>query len=63
MAAKKKIPPWKKKRPPGPKTVLSDADKSKARARAKKGGRRYPNLVDNMAIANEKKHSAKKTKS
>lgn len=44
--------PWKK---PAPKkashTKLSPADKSKAKASAKKAGRPYPNLVDNMKVA------------
>jgi hypothetical protein len=55
MAASK-TPPWKRKRPARSKhTKLSEADKKKARARAKKAGRRYPNLVDNMRVAREKK--------
>ena len=44
--------PWDKKRPAGkPRKHLGAAQKAKARARAKKAGRRYPNLVDNMAAA------------
>ena len=42
-------PPWKR---PNPKTgasqKLTEAQKTAARKRAKKAGRRYPNLVDNM---------------
>ena len=48
--AKKSKPIWDKPRPKGlgkPKK-LTPAQKSKARARAKKAGRKYPNLVDNM---------------
>jgi hypothetical protein len=46
-----KPPPWRRKRPPGPRTKLSADDIAWARARAKRAGRRYPNLVDNMAAA------------
>ncbi|HMA02210.1 MAG: hypothetical protein ACM34L_09950 [Gemmatimonas sp.] len=52
--ATKKAPPWKRKRPKGPVKHLSSAEKARARARAKKAGRRYPNLVDNMAVAKKK---------
>ncbi len=43
--------PWKKPKPKsaGTKTKLSPANIAWAKARAKKAGRRYPNLVDNMA--------------
>lgn len=41
--------PWKKKMPENKKKgKLSDAQKSAAKARAKKAGRPYPNMVDNM---------------
>lgn len=43
-----KIPPWKKKRPPGPRHKLTEAEKARAKASAAKAGRRYPNLIDNM---------------
>lgn len=48
-----KTPPWKKKNPvkKANRTKLTDAQIEEARARAKKAGRRYPNLVDNMAVA------------
>ncbi len=43
-------PPWKKSPDKkGPKTKLSAKNLAWARARAKKAGRRYPNLIDNMA--------------
>jgi hypothetical protein len=58
-AAKTKTPPWKRKRPPGPKTKLTEAQKAQARARAKRAGRRYPNLVDNMAVARAAKKKKK----
>jgi Domain of unknown function (DUF6321) len=60
--------PWKR---PNPRkkagkasTHLSPAKKSAAKARARRAGRPYPNLVDNMAVASKakKKTSAKKTK-
>lgn len=46
-----KTPPWDKKRPAGPKKTLSTADKARARARARRAGRSYPNLVDNLWAA------------
>jgi hypothetical protein len=59
MAAATKTPPWKRKNPKkGASTKLADAEKARARARAKKAGRRYPNLVDNMAVV--KARAAKK---
>jgi hypothetical protein len=51
MVTKATTPPWKRKRPAGPTTTLTEAQKAEARARAKRAGRRYPNLVDNMAVA------------
>lgn len=62
MAAKKTStpPPWDKPAPKrGKKKTLSPAQKSEAKTRAKKAGRPYPNLVDNMAVA--KKATARKT--
>ena len=47
---------WEKPRPTGlgkPK-ALSKAQKAKARAAAKAGGRSYPNLVDNLRAARSK---------
>ena len=43
--------PWKKSNPKGdsPKVKLTEASIAWAKARAKAAGRRYPNLVDNMA--------------
>jgi ribosomal protein L15E len=56
----KKSPPWKRKSPKrGKSKPLSESQKSAARIRAKRAGRRYPNLVDNMWAASKKK-SAKK---
>jgi hypothetical protein len=63
--AKKSKAPWKRSNPrkrAGKKSKpLSSAKKSAAKARAKRAGRPYPNLVDNMRMAsNKKKKSAKK---
>lgn len=58
--------PWKRpnprKRAGKPSTHLSPAKKSEAKARARRAGRPYPNLVDNMHMAAKttKKKSAKK---
>lgn len=57
-------PPWKRKNPKkqGSKP-LSAQQKSEARARARAAGRKYPNLVDNMAVARKrKKKSASSSK-
>tara|TARA_R100000479_G_C6228898_1_gene144438 strand:- start:297 stop:458 length:162 start_codon:yes stop_codon:yes gene_type:complete len=53
MAKKKEV--WDKKRPKslGKSKPLTAAQKDKARARAKRAGRKYPNLVDNMWAANQ----------
>lgn len=50
-------PVWDKKRPKGlgkPKP-LTAAQKASAKAAAKKAGRPYPNLVDNLRAAKKKK--------
>jgi len=49
----KKTPVWEKKRPAslGKPKKLSPAAKSSAKAAAKKAGRPYPNLIDNMWAA------------
>lgn len=55
--------PWKKPKPKSKnRTKLSAANIAWAKARAKKAGRRYPNLIDNMEAArrqNEKKTGSK----
>lgn len=44
--------PWDRPKPKSSrKTKLSPASLAWARARAKKAGRRYPNLVDNLAAS------------
>lgn len=52
-----KKPVWEKKRPKGlgkPK-ALTPAQKASAKAAAKKAGRPYPNLIDNMRAAKKGK--------
>ena len=51
-----KKPVWDKKRPKGlgESEALSPKVKSAAKAMAKKEGRPYPNLVDNMRAARKK---------
>ena len=57
--------PWKRSNPRlrAGKTSkhLSPAKKAAAKARARRAGRPYPNLVDNMRMASKKKKTAKKT--
>jgi hypothetical protein len=52
-----RTPPWKRKNPKGGGSAkkLTPAQKEEARERAAKAGRRYPNLVDNMAVARKRK--------
>lgn len=52
-----KKPVWEKKRPSGlgKPQKLSPAQKGAAKASAKKAGRPYPNLIDNMKAARKKK--------
>jgi hypothetical protein len=47
---------WDKKRPKsvGKPKALTPAKKASAKAAAKKAGRAYPNLVDNMRAARKK---------
>ena len=46
---------WDKKNPKKTSKKLTPSQKTAAKARAKKAGRPYPNLVDNAAIARGKK--------
>jgi len=46
---------WDKKNPKKTSKKLTPAQKTAAKARAKKAGRPYPNLVDNAAVAKGKK--------
>jgi len=46
-----KLPPWKRRQPPGKSRPLTANQKAAAQQRAGQAGRRYPNLVDNMWAA------------
>lgn len=50
-----KKPIWKTADPTKKDKKLSPKQKTSAKAAAKKAGRPYPNLVDNMAAARKKK--------
>lgn len=52
MPDKKKV--WDKPNPKKSSKKLTSEQKSKAKAAAKKAGRPYPNLVDNMRAARGK---------
>lgn len=54
-----KPPPWRRPPPAKPSTPMTPDQIARARARAEAAGRRYPNLVDNMAIvAADRKRTA-----
>lgn len=44
---------WDKKNPKKKSTPLTSTQKAKAKARAEKAGRKYPNLVDNAWAAKQ----------
>ena len=46
---------WDKKNPKKTSKKLTPAQKTATKARAKKAGRPYPNLVDNAAVSRGKK--------
>ena len=46
---------WDKPNPKMKSQTLTPAQIAKAKARAKAAGRKYPNLIDNMAVAKRKK--------
>lgn len=46
---------WDKPNPKKKSKPLTSAQKAAAKARAKKAGRPYPNLIDNMAATRKKK--------
>jgi hypothetical protein len=53
---KNSSPPWKKSAPKkGRHTKLTAKSRQKAKASAKRAGRKYPNLVDNMAVVRARK--------
>jgi hypothetical protein len=64
--ARSSRPPWNRsnprKRANKASTHLTAGEKSTARARAKRAGRRYPNLVDNMRMAAKKNVKKAKAK-
>ncbi len=51
--AVRKTPPWQKPNPlkKAARKSLTPAQKKEAKERAEAAGRRYPNLIDNMAVA------------
>lgn len=57
-----RTPPWKKpakeKSSSAPSTQLTPANLAWAKARARTAGRRYPNLVDNMAAARRQREAS-----
>jgi hypothetical protein len=54
-SAKKEKPFWEKPFPSkGKSSKLTDAQKKKAKARAKAAGRPYPNLIDNVWASKQK---------
>ena len=57
MTTKSKKPVWEKKNPvpKNKRGKLTSAQKSSAKAMAKKAGRPYPNLVDNMRASKKRK--------
>jgi ribosomal protein L15E len=55
MSSRKRKPVWDRSPPkPSQHSHLSPAKKKKAKAAAKRAGRPYPNLVDNMRAARAK---------
>lgn len=52
-----RTPPWKKieLKPRASRTLLTADQKEAARSRAERAGRRYPNLIDNMWAARQRK--------
>ena len=46
--------PWEKKDPPKSDKKMTPDQKAKAKSAAKKAGRPYPNLVDNMNASKKK---------
>ena len=58
--ASKRSAPWKRENPKSHSRKMSPSQKRSAKARAKKAGRPYPNLVDNMNAARRKKKPARR---
>lgn len=62
MATKKNAkPPWEKSNPRKKRKKLTTQAKSAAKKRAKRAGRKYPNLVDNMHAASAQKNQGRRT--
>jgi hypothetical protein len=62
MATRSRKEPWEKSAPKKSRhTKLTPKSKARAKAAAKRAGRKYPSLVDNMNAA--KKQRARKAKS
>jgi hypothetical protein len=62
-AASGRRPPWKKANPKkraGTSRKLTPAQKASAKAAARKAGRRYPNLGDNMRAASKGRKATEK---
>ena len=60
--ATSKRPPWKKPAPKGARhTKLSKSKKAGAKVAAKRAGRPYPNLVDNMRAAAKSKGKSRRS--
>lgn len=56
MATKKSAAPWEKSPPKKTRhTKLTSKSRAKAKASAKRAGRKYPNLVDNMKAAQKQR--------
>ncbi|MEP6974633.1 MAG: hypothetical protein ABI897_04160 [Spartobacteria bacterium] len=61
MAKKSDNEPWEKSAPKkSGHTELTAKSKAKAKASAKRAGRKYPNLVDNMKAAKKQKSGKKR---
>jgi hypothetical protein len=55
--------PWRRKRPAGAsRTRLTAEWRHKARERARRAGRRYPNLVDNMWASAQQRRARRRKK-
>lgn len=61
-SARKKAP-WNKAAPKKRHTKLTPAKKARAKRSAKRAGRRYPNLVDNMRAAASRRPKRRKSPS
>lgn len=62
---RKPAPPWRKKRSASSSkrgsVRLTAEEKERARRRAQRAGRRYPNLVDNMWVTQQRRKSVPRT--